>query len=281
MLRLLKKKSDAKSELESALGNYELPSFPATVMTVLEALRDEDSETQRIADLIAADPGLTMRMLGTVNSAAFAMRHRVQNVHHAVMLLGRNQLESMMIGLGVKRVLPRVDCKGFELDRFWSTSALRAATAGMFADRIDPSRRSESFTASLLQDMAIPVLAEQKQEYGEILQEWHHSRLDLTQLEQQTFPFDHAHVALWICQSWDLPQLLTEAIGSHHGTAEQEIATLPAARLVSPLREVNEDAGIEQLVELAHRDYSLAKDESIEIVDSARESSLELAKLLR
>ena len=94
---------------------------------------------------------------------AFALRHKVRGVHHAVSLLGRSQLESMLISMAVRDTLPNSAKRGFEPRRFWTTSARRACTAAALADRIDPSTRSESFTASLLQDMAVPVLSHRRQ----------------------------------------------------------------------------------------------------------------------
>ncbi len=41
MFKFLRKdKKESNKELESLLGNYELPSFPSTVMNVLSMLRD-------------------------------------------------------------------------------------------------------------------------------------------------------------------------------------------------------------------------------------------------
>ena len=73
-----KKKSDPKEELRAVLGECELPTFPAVVANVLQRVRDDEASSSEISDLVSSDPGLSVRLLGTVNSAAFALRHRVR-----------------------------------------------------------------------------------------------------------------------------------------------------------------------------------------------------------
>ena len=68
MLNMFKKKPlDPKAELQAVLGGYELPSFPALIMHALDKVRVENASLSEIAELVAADPGLSERLLKTVN----------------------------------------------------------------------------------------------------------------------------------------------------------------------------------------------------------------------
>ncbi len=282
MLKLFKlnRRPNADDELRAVIDEHELPTFPAVVMQALQMLRDDRASTPAIGELISQDPGLSARLLQTVNSAAFAVKHRVRNVPHAVSLLGRSQVESMLISLAVGDALPREPAPGYDRLRFWHAAAHRAATAGALAEIIDPSRRSESFTAALLQDMALPLLAHrQGRQYGRILEQWHHGTEDLARLERECFPWDHAEVAALLSAELKLPELLGHAIGSHHGTGDPDWAELPAVRLVSLLREVNEDPGIELLIETAHESYHVARDAAAAAVEQSREAAGEIAAL--
>jgi HD-like signal output (HDOD) protein len=282
MLKLFKKKTaDPKEELKAVLGDYELPSFPAIVMSALERIRDEDASLSSIADLMSSDPGLTVRLLGTVNSAAFGLKHTVRNIHHAVSLMGRNQLESMLISMAVGQSLPQAAAEGYDSSRFWTTSAQRATTARALSDLLDPSASSESFTAGLLQDLAIPILAHSKgEEYGRLLEEWHEGGEDLASSEAQLFGWNHAWVGSWLCQEWSFPEKLTLAIGAHHGGGdEEEDEGLPAASLVASLREVDHQRGIEQLVESARDHYGIPSDQTAGLIESSFEAAEEIARL--
>lgn len=279
MLKLLKKK-DPKKELRAILGAYELPSFPGVILGALEKARDASAELSEISDLISADPGFTVRLLTTVNSPAFALRHKVRSVHHAVSLLGRSRLESMLISMAVRDSLPKGARRGFEPRRFWTTSARRACVAAAIADRIDPSTRSESFTASLLQDMAVPVLSHRRQdEYGELLEHWHNGSEDMASLERGRFGWDHAQVGQWMGAAWKFPEKLADSIALHHAEDLDAQEVFPAVCLVASLREVNEEEGIERLVETTHARYHVPKDETVEMLERSFADAETIARL--
>ena len=280
MLGLFKKKTDPKKEIRAVLGDVELPTFSSIVTTVMERIREEDVSFTEISDLMAGDPGLTVRLLGTVNSAAFALRQRVKSVHHAVSILGRNQLESMLISVAVRGAVPGVSSRGFVAKRFWTTCARRAVAGRRFAELIDPSTGSETFTASLLQDLAVPFLSLHKGEsYADLLEEWHHGQQDLAKLERSAFNWDHATIAGWFCLEWGLPDKISDAIATHHGVEPPAPGPLPAAELVAHMREVDEEHGFEQIVETAFERYEIPRDVSVEIVENSAEAAADLSSL--
>jgi len=281
MLGLFKKKNaDPKREIRAVLGDVELPTFPAIVTTVLDRIRDEDVSFNDISDLLAGDPGLTVRLLGTVNSAAFGLRQTVKSIHHAVSLLGRNQLESTLISVAVRQAVPESSSRGFVARRFWGTCALRAVAGRRLAELIDPSAGSETFTACLLQDLAVPFLSQHTGEpYADVLEEWHNGRQDLAQLERAAFEWDHATIAGWFCLEWDLPDRISEAIATHHGVEPAAPCVLPAVELVAHLREVDEQYGVELLVETAYERFEIPKDISTELLHDSAEAATDLARL--
>ncbi len=147
---------DPREELKVLLGDYELQSFPEAVMNVLGMLRDPHSETKDIADQIQMDPGMNIKILRLVNSAAFGLATKVSNLHHAVTILGRSRLESMLLTYAVATTVPStLGC--MDISRFWLASARRACLAKHIAMHLHAATQAESFTAALLQDLAIPL----------------------------------------------------------------------------------------------------------------------------
>ena len=73
MLKLFKKrgKQEAKAELKKLLDGYELPAFSKAALRVLSLLRDSSSPTSEITAAIEMDPGINVKVLQTVNSAAY------------------------------------------------------------------------------------------------------------------------------------------------------------------------------------------------------------------
>ena len=282
MLKLFSKKepTDALSGVQAELGQIELPTFPGVTMAALEKARDDDSSVTELADVLAQDPGLTVKIIRTVNSAAFGARSKVRNIHHAVSLLGRNEIESMLISVAVRGALPGASAPGFDPARFWETAALRASAARALAARVDPSHASESFTAALLQDMAVPLLAHQLGDrYTSVLMEWHEGTCDLAFLEQQAFGWDHATLGGWMSERWQFPADLTEAIRAHHGTDDTDREGLEAVTAVGCLRESNVEHGTEQFVTILHERFGIAPEEAEELLAESGTAAQEVASL--
>jgi HD-like signal output (HDOD) protein len=275
------RKKDPKKALQSVLGDYALPSFSSVVLGALEKLRDPEATPASVGDALAADPGLSVRLLATVNSAAYALRREVRSIEHAIALLGIPTVESLVLSAAVRDAIPTKAQPGYESERFWRAAARRAATARGLAGVLHPASASESFTVALLQDMAVPFLATSLSDhYGPVLETWHLSGESLADLEQEEFGWDHAEIGNWLGLEWGLPESLATAIGGHHGAVNEETGELespPAVYLVSFIGETKENLGIDRLLETAEAEYGLAPDQVKPLVEKGFESAEELA----
>ncbi|MEM9203750.1 MAG: HDOD domain-containing protein [Actinomycetota bacterium] len=239
-MRNVLRRKERGPDFASLLGEYEPPSFPVFITQALDALADPDSDMASIATIVQQDPGASARTLRVVNSAGFGLRTSVTNVHQAATLLGRHQLEALLISIGARAALPSPpDGNGFNHERFWATSMKRATLASLIAARIDPTRQSENFTAALLQDMGIPVLVTRESRYTDVLAQWHSEDADLSTLERDVFGWHHGDVAAWLGERWDFPEHYLELLSGHHDG--EPTSHLIAAKAVAPMRETDTD----------------------------------------
>lgn len=266
-----------KHDFGVTLGGYEPPSFPALVAQALEKLGDPSADMKEVAALVELDPGSSSRLLNLVNSVSFAPRSTVTSVHQGAMILGRNQLEALLISIGARGVIPSPTCAGFDDTRFWAAAAKRAVLASLLAERTDPTRRSENFTAALLQDMAVPVLALRTDLYGDVLDHWHNSTEDLADLETSSYGFHHGLVGGWMGGKWNFPETFVDFMGAHH--SDEEFDKLLPARVVAPLRETGTD-GDDQIIEEGAERLNLPTDDLAMMLETATEESGRLASLL-
>lgn len=265
--------------LSEVLMGAELPTFPRVATAALERLGQPDVDLTEIGDLLVADPGVSARLLRIVNSAAVGARRQIESVHQAVTLLGVSQLESLLISAGVQEALPSSPGAGHDPREFWQTSARRAAIAAAFAGRIVPASKSETFTAALLQDMALPLLAAHRPDYGELVQAWREGAGDLTTIESDSFGSDHATIAGQMCEAWEFPDSLRAAIESHHDDpADGE--GIPFVQIVSVLRDSTSDEDREELCQLATQAFDLHADDTAELIAKAETQAADLAALL-
>ena len=235
----------ARAQLEAVFGTAEPPTFPALTTRILEVIRRPDASIDEVAEALRWDPALTVKLLATVNSAAYAPRQPIEDVRHAANYMGRTQLEALVIAVACRAALPAEPGRAFDPRRFWLTAAQRAGLARAIAERLHPGRAGEAFTAALLLDLAVPVLSKQLGDrYGAALEAWHGGDdRDLESLEAEICGSTHTSVGLGLAEHWGLPPAVSANIGAHHrvGASDQEI--LPAIRLVAPAREVPFEGG--------------------------------------
>ncbi len=281
MFSFFSARTNPKKKLKKVLKGYELPSFPAVVMEILQRIRSPYSSAQTIAEAIALDPGISVKVLRIANSAAFSPTQKVKNLTQAIALIGISQLESMVLGVGVAKGMPKTACQWHDPSAFWLTAARRAMLASELAHTLCPAKESECFTAAFLQDMALPFLAcHHGDAYGEILEKWHEKGGDLSTLERERLEWDHTEVATWICSEWGLPENIAAAIKGHHGTEVDNHECLGPVRLVSILREDEENLGLDEMKKTAESEYGIDSEEMDRMVEKGFEKAKSLAGLI-
>jgi len=273
---------DPAARLKKVFKDYELPTFPGVVTAVLAAIRDPDSSAADIARTMAADPGLSVKVLRLANSATFSPVRRVDNLSQAIALVGMSQVELLVLNLGVRARMPGRSLPGYRPAEFWRLAAWRAGLAFNFAHLLDPAGECAAFTAAYLQDLAVPLLLENRtQEYAGVWEEFGAKTAELVEQERRYFKWDHASVACWLAEFWKLPERIARDIGGHHGGhgADQPPASA-AVRLAALLTTSNLEDHRDLLVAAAREECGLPEDVTCELLDRTAEHSSELAALL-
>ena len=234
-----------------------------------------------VTEHLQGDPGMHVKVLRAVNAAGFGLVTKVTSLQHAVTLLGKSRLEAILLSHAVKESLPTVAMSGFDSKRFWLVSLRRAALAANLASHLHPTTKDESFTAGLLQDMAIPVLAAVKEEdYRALWEEWNtNEEAWLHLLERETFGFDHAGIGALMAEVWELPKYLVNAISGHHDW-NGETRAEPAVKLVSLIKVSNKADGLDRLLEKCLEEFDIEADKMNEMITKAFQDAEELSHSL-
>jgi len=275
-----RKQQDTREELRELLDGYELPSFPGVVMDVLAKLRDPDTDARSIGEQIQKDPALLIKVLRTVNAATFGLPVQVSNINRATALLGMSRLETIILSHAVKDTISSEKLPWFDARQFWNGAVRRASLARHLALHLHPATEVESFTAGLLQDMAVLVLASVKQkEYQEIFFALDENKdLWLHKLEQERFSFDHQVVGSLMAEEWDLSEHLVNAISQHHNELIDEID--PAVHLVTYVGSEVVDDRIDEFKTRCNSLYQLDENAVLNLLEKADEDAAELQEML-
>ncbi len=263
---LFKRKKNPKDELSNILNGYELPSFSEVIMRVLALLRDPESSMPEIAQEINYDPALVMAVFKMVNSAAFGLSRQVDDIRQAVTLLGRGRLESIVLMQAVSTTQPTINASWFDSKLFWKTSAKRATLARHLATKLHPATATHAFTAGMLQDMGIPILAATLgNKYSKVLSAIETGNASRIDAEKDVLAFDHQLVGQLMAEEWNLPEHLVTSISGHHDEGKVDAAV----GLVSMIRSDDIDTSVQELVTRVGEGYRMENTEMEDMNNTA------------
>ncbi len=195
-----------------------LPAIPALPLQVLQMCRDEKTNAQKVGEVISKDPSFVAKLLNVANSSFYGgTRHKVTTVTQAVTLLGMNSIATLAFCFSLYRDLRKKGGGAFDHTHFWHRCILGSLAAKILAKRVRVVNEEEIFLAGLLQDLGILVMSEAfGNEYGIIYQKSAQNHQELESLERERWLTDHCEIGAWLAETWELPELLREAVrGSH------------------------------------------------------------------
>ncbi len=220
--------SDPAAFIEDA---KELPIMPPVATEVMRMAEDPDTDLSSIAELIARDASLAVRVLKIANSSFYATPREVETLQQAIVLLGYSTLRSMVVAASMKEVFARF---GLAERLLWEHAVAAAAAASTLAEEVGGMNREEIFLAGLLHDVGKLVMHSQaEKQFQGVLKRVYSDGANPVEAERDVFGFDHAELGSLVLTRWKIPARLALAIGAHHDPAsaageqgEQPLAAL-------------------------------------------------------
>jgi len=268
--------------------DVDIPPLPAALKRLITEVNRPEPDIDLLVKLISSAAGVAAKVVKTVNSPLFGLRSPVTNVKHAVVLLGIRHISSIVLAYATMDALPKPKGTLFAHEAFWTDSLIQAIVARSLSRERFSGQIEEVFTASLLADVALPVLLSVWREYYEpVIEEWKHSFRRLSEIEREHFGWDHAQAGAWIVQSWGFPEEMVCYIGAHnlpwekiceHELNDTIVAPMAVAAISSStLKPAPERSGY--VLEAATEWLSMTSSEFLECVIVAKESLREILKL--
>ena len=206
-------------DLKRILSGAQLPALPQSAIRLLELSQDPDNGPAEFAIPIESDPGLTGQVLRFVNSSYFGFSREISSVKLAITLVGIRTIKNFALWSAVFSLMPNPKCGPFDLKSLWQDSLRRALFARTLGKLLGLKDAEELFSAALLQDMAVPLLAKVAPEsYLKLLNARRESGTRLSILERAAFGWTHAEAAGIMARQWNLPDRFATLIESHLDT---------------------------------------------------------------
>jgi len=200
----------------------DLPPIPMAAEAALAVIRNPRSGMVELAEVLSLDQALSSLVVRWANSAYFGLVRPISTVREAVVYLGYQAVQSLILGGSISALLERpVPGYGLERGELWKHSIAVAAGTRLIVQKKAPQQAEEGYLAGLLCDIGKLAMDVLLQEVDPLARPRDQS---FEEMERELFGFDHAQMGAEIAKKWNLPPQLIDAIAFHHSpsTAEGE-----------------------------------------------------------
>ncbi|MCQ8127046.1 HDOD domain-containing protein [Methylomonas rivi] len=191
-----------------------LPQIPEVVRTIINQLNDPRAEMLDIAKNVEKEQVISLKILRLVNSAHFGLSRKISSIDEATVMLGMNQLKTLVIASGIVSSMPKIE--NFDIRKFWSNCFRTAVYAKWLAERISNSGEI-AYTAGLIGNLGnLLIHIGLPSEANEIDQHTRAGRSSRANFERTCLGFTNQDVCAELCRRWKFGGELVEAI-QHSG----------------------------------------------------------------
>ncbi len=192
-----------------------LPPFPAVALQLLSLLDDDEVPMKKVSDLLRIDPALSAEILRVANSALYGLSGRIDNISHAMVVLGTEVVKRLALTVALGR-FSQSFLRNQSLRVCWDHSVACGLVAEELASMMQQPR-DRAYTAGLLHDVGrLALLACYPVEYGNLFDVAREHHFDELECERHLFDVDHCVAGEWLGHSWNLPAEFVESIAQHH-----------------------------------------------------------------
>jgi len=199
-----------------------LPSLPESYSNVRSCIIGDEVNIEKMADYISQDVAIASVLLHWANSALFGQRFQVDTIKKAIIVLGTDIVENLILSESVNRTiagkLPEI--KGFDFGKFKKHSMATAVLAKLLLKSLLPTdfiEHDRAFIAGLLHDMGkLAAASFFPAQFEKAIELAKKTRRPLPEAEMDIYGSQHAELGSFLAEWWALPPFIVQAIHWHH-----------------------------------------------------------------
>ncbi len=206
------KKAITKNVIVKAVASVKtLPSPPKVYMQLNAILKNNNSDSEKIAEIISQDPGLVAKVLQFSNTAFLPNGKKLTNITEAITKMGVETLSCIVMTAEMFSYEPDIPHFSLQEEQLHSL-----ATARFAASMVDKSHKHDALLAGLLHDIGKLVLFEiDKALTLKYFDNSARTSSDIL-LEKKIFATDHCQVGAYLLHVWSFPYETIDSVLNHH-----------------------------------------------------------------
>ncbi|TVQ35765.1 MAG: HDOD domain-containing protein [Spirochaetaceae bacterium] len=250
-----------------------LPRFPENIVNLQKMISDPDTEITHIARQISTDPSLTADLLKVVNSAAFMLPKKVDNIVEAVKLVGMRGLRNLLYSYGTQKILGTTETA--ETKNLWEHSYRTAFYAYNLAKNLSRKKEilDDVYVGGILHDMGKIIFSSVHPDLMTKINSFCHEKGIASEIfEDLAAGLNHSEIGAMIAENWNFPEALVDAIKYHHTphSAPQPyrdvVYTVYLANALCHVRDAG--VGIEQIDPQVLASFKITNEEQLKTIEA-------------
>jgi len=199
-----------------------LPSLPESYSNVRSCIVGDEVNIEKMAEYISQDVAISTALLHWANSALFGQRFQVDTIKKAIIVLGTDIVENLILSESVNRTIAGKlpDIKGFDFRKFKKHSMATAVLSRLLIKSLLPTdfvEHDRAFIAGLLHDMGKLASASFfPHRFEKAIELAKKQSSSLPEAEMETYKTHHAELGSFLAEWWALPPFTVNAICWHH-----------------------------------------------------------------
>lgn len=201
----------AQNALELIETMKDIPAMPTVIVKALGIIKNDQSGTKELSEIMAYDQALTSQVLKLVNSAYYGFAQEITSINKALALLGMNQTRNIIIAVAMKPMLTSQGGRDM-----WKHSLKAGVACEYLANETDSADAGDAFTIGFLHDIGKIILnIFDTMTYQKVKLDVTNG-MDIIEAEEEAFGTNHADIGFQLAKKWKLSVLLANCIKYHH-----------------------------------------------------------------
>jgi HD-like signal output (HDOD) protein len=198
-------------------GLRSIPSMRQVHQSLLAELEDNRNASTSIGNLVASDPGLSIKVLQLANSPLFGQGGLITSPVEAVICLGTDLVAALVFSQTLFRHYENLSLLDLDLNRVWSHCWETAFLAQHICRDKELSRKSgeEAFLAGLLHETGRLILSDNfPDQFHAACEKARQTKTPLAPCVREVFQAGAPQLTAYLLELWGLPSRVIEAIAA-------------------------------------------------------------------
>jgi HD-like signal output (HDOD) protein len=204
-------------EIPVRLGN--LPPLNAIANQVLVATAKPNVDFKQLASVMECDPAFAADALLVANSALFGVPSRIQQLKHALAVLGIDRIKALAITVAMRNFMGKT---GPLVRQCWQHSVACAIVARIVSPLFGITSDT-AYTLGLMHDIGrLGLLKSYTAEYSPVLGEKFDNVDQVLRAERALLRVDHGIAGAWLVNQWSFPSTFAQVCEHHHEAVSED-----------------------------------------------------------